>query len=86
MACNCFETVNEKIREKSETSNGSLNSVWVLEENKLVEKPAVTFVYNKENKDGSIQKKKTEIEVAYPFCPFCGKKYDEETNEKENKE
>lgn len=81
MPCNCFEIVNKKIREKLEVSDGSLNSVYVLEGNKLVTKPAVTFVYNKKNKDGSSQKKKTEMEIAYPFCPFCGEKYDEEINE-----
>lgn len=81
MACNCFERVNQKLRDKLDDPAGSLNMVWQLVGDKLEEKPAVTFVYTKKNKDGSRQKKQSEIEVTYGFCPFCGKKYDEEGNE-----
>ena len=84
MACNCFETVNEKLQEKLEDPTGSLNCVHQLIDNKFVTKPAVTFVYNKKKPDGSRQQKRTEIEVTYSFCPFCGKNYDEESNGKED--
>lgn len=78
MPCNCFEIVNKKLCDKLDDPTGSLNTMWLRAGNKVEEKPAITFVYTKRNEDGSRQEKKSEIVVAYEFCPFCGKKYEEE--------
>ena len=32
----------------------------------------------KKKKDGTFNKMESTISIAYPFCPFCGKKLSEE--------
>lgn len=76
MKCECFDRVNKMMCEKLEDPTGSINSMLTFSENKVITRPCVTFVYHKKNKDGSRQQKQSQMEVAYGYCPFCGKAYE----------
>ena len=41
-------------------------------------KPVIEATYRKKKKDGTLNKTESTISIAYPFCPFCGKKLSEE--------
>ena len=40
-------------------------------------KPIVEASYREKKKDGTFNKKAKTISIAYPFCPFCGKAFQE---------
>ena len=40
-------------------------------------KPVIEATYRNKKKDGTFNKKESTISIAYPFCPFCGKKFSE---------
>ncbi len=75
MNCNCFNEVNKRLREKLGDPEGSLNCMLQFTPKELKIRPSITFVYRKKKKDGTFNLKKDEIEVAYSYCPFCGKPY-----------
>lgn len=40
---------------------------------------------SEKEKDGSLCKTQSEMELSYEYCPFCGHKFEEDKENKENK-
>ena len=73
--CDCFEKVEANLQEKTGDPNASLNYMYVMPS--FEKKPVIEGTYRKKKKDGTFQQKMESISLAYPFCPFCGKKLSE---------
>ena len=41
-------------------------------------KPTVAILYRKKKKDGGFCKTQSEMELSYEYCPFCGRKFEDE--------
>lgn len=73
--CDCFEKVEANLQEKTGDPNASLNYMYVMPS--FEKKPVIEGTYRKKKKGGTFQQKTESISLAYPFCPFCGKKLSE---------
>ena len=73
--CDCFEKIEQNLQEKTGDPMASMN--WMYAMPSFVKKPVIECSYRKKRKDGSFQTKQASISLAYPFCPFCGKKIDD---------
>ena len=84
--CNCVERALTLLRR--EHGNDELEIAGLAysigSENRPVDQPVDQFLtccysYRKRNKNGDFYKTKTKRYIFYSYCPFCGKKYDFET-------
>ena len=73
--CDCFDKVEANLKEKTDDPEASLNYMYAMPS--FEKKPVIEATYRKKKKDGTFNKTGT-ISIAYPFCPFCGKKLSEE--------
>jgi hypothetical protein len=80
MACDCLEKSIDKLRihygdPEGETDaprilypkTGKVNTRW----------PYLVFKYRPKKKNGSFYKYKERVNITAPYCPLCGKKYEE---------
>ncbi len=74
--CDCFDKVEANLKEKTDDPEASLNYMYVMPS--FEKKPVIEATYRKKKKDGTFNKTESTISIAYPFCPFCGKKLSEE--------
>ncbi len=74
MNCNCFNDVQEKLRVRLEDPQAEMNGMLAYNaKTKQYEfYPTIAIHYRKKLKDGSLAKGRTEIQIAYNYCPFCG--------------
>lgn len=70
--CNCIESVENNIREKTGDQLAQMRGTLGIDGNKLKFMPTIEVLYRKKKSDGTFAKNKTSIELAYDFCPFCG--------------
>lgn len=80
--CNCVEDLtkllNEKYEDKGEFEiKGSAYTISA-NKNNIGLMYCSLFSYKNIKKDGSMSIKKFEMPVKQSYCPFCGKKYQEE--------
>ena len=74
--CDCIEKKEKELTDRGFRNVANSNAHIVTREG-LNSFPAVTFLYNPVSEKGRLLKYKT-ITVAAAFCPFCGKKYNQE--------
>lgn len=77
MACDCREKLVKELRDNG-FHQARLNGIYCFVDNKMQFKPAIEVVYHKKKKDGTLCKGESTIALSYPFCPFCGKKFEED--------
>ncbi|MFS2841769.1 MULTISPECIES: hypothetical protein [Parabacteroides] len=63
------------MKEKTGDPEASLNYMYAMPS--FEKKPVIEATYRNKKKDGTFNKKESTISIAYPFCPFCGKKFSE---------
>lgn len=81
MACECFNRVKELVRKETGDPRASFNAIFVLnKKGKLVWKPGIEVFYHKKKKDGTFSKNLSKMDLSYGYCPFCGKKLEEDDN------
>ena len=83
--CNCLESVRDELKQNYEERE-DIEKVDIVS----IENTAVIFTegscqmqvyspvkveYDYKNKKGEIKHKKEKANMAYVYCPFCGKKY-----------
>lgn len=78
MACNCREEIEKVAREEFGDPLAKLRGVIAFQESSLQFKPSIEIIYRKKKKDGSFSKTVTSMELVYEYCPFCGKKFNED--------
>lgn len=74
--CDCFDKVEANLKEKTGDPQASLNYMYVMPS--FEKRPVIEAIYRKKKKDGTFNKTKSIISLAYSFCPFCGKKLSED--------
>ncbi len=67
--------VEANLKEKTGDPEASLNYMYAMPS--FEKKPVIEATYRNKKKDGTFNKKESTISIAYPFCPFCGKKFSE---------
>ena len=77
MACDCRTKLEKELRENG-YHFAKLNGVFAFIGNQIQFMPGIEVVYYKKEKDGSLCKDVSTISLFYPFCPFCGKKFEED--------
>lgn len=77
MACDCRTKLEKELRENG-YHLARLSGLFAFVGNQMQFKPAIEVVYYKKKKDGSLCKGESTISLSYPFCPFCGKKFEED--------
>lgn len=78
MACDCYNRVKEMIREKTGDPKASFNGMIVVDRNGARWIPTIEIFYHRKKKDGSFSKNLSKLDLSYGYCPFCGKKLEEE--------
>lgn len=79
MACNCREQITKMVREQVGDPLASLRGMICIGKNGVLHfKPRVAIMYRKKKKDGSFCKAQSEMELLYEYCPFCGRKFENE--------
>lgn len=86
MACNCKEQITKMVREQVGDPLAKLRSIICLGKSGVHFKPTVAILYRKKKKDGSFCKTESEMELAYEYCPFCGRKFEQTEQEGTNDE
>lgn len=88
MACDCREKIMKMAREQLDDPLANIRGVICFGKDGVVLfKPTVAIMYRKKKKDGSFCKAQSEMELLYEYCPFCGRKFDEDKeNKKEDKQ
>ena len=76
--CDCFKKIEEKLKEHTGDRYARLNHVLYLSRDGAAKKPIVEGIYHKRKKDGTFCKEESVLQVSYEYCPFCGKKLEEE--------
>lgn len=97
--CNCINEVLKKMEEHFKESNPNVEHAYgyLLGEAVMISKEGKTstqlsttaeFVYQKQAKSGRIMNKRCKYNIAFKYCPFCGKPYnqDHEIGGKDNEE
>ena len=82
MACDCKSKLEKELRENLGDPLAKLNGVFHFVGNQMQFAPTVEVIYRKKKKDGSFCKTESTMQLSYPFCPFCGKAYDESVESK----
>lgn len=77
MACDCRTKIETELRENG-YHLAKLNGVYSFVGNQMQFMPMIEVVYYKNKKDGTLCKRESTISLSYPFCPFCGKKFEED--------
>lgn len=81
MACNCVDIIEDELCQRLESDpknkaiNIRINKTLVINL-KDSKKPILTYLYNKQLKDGSSSAKLYEGNILPTYCPFCGIKYE----------
>lgn len=84
MTCNCFHEAEMKVREVTGDPHAQIRGVVADVDGKWGIRPTVEILYRKKKKDGTFSAKQSSMELAYSYCPFCGKKlFDDEKIEKQ---
>ena len=77
--CNCIETMEKLISEKTGDPDAYLGVSYNPLD--LSEKPTGMYaMYREKKKDGTFKERETRIGIVPTYCPFCGKKYDDEAS------
>jgi len=78
--CNCIDEFNKMIRERSGDPEGKVKVSFSInrETGKMSDLPSMYCSYRDKKKDGTFSQKAHEHPISGEFCPFCGKKYDDE--------
>lgn len=88
--CNCIDEIEEELKTKLSAKNkeyadktitkASLGNVALMFDSKQSVQlySPVELEYDKQNKKGELVHKKEKMSMSYHYCPFCGKKYDED--------
>lgn len=84
MACNCREEIEKMLREELQDPLAKMRGMICFVGGKVQFKPTVPILYRKKKKDGSYNKSETEMELSYGYCPFCGTKFDDESDNLKN--
>ena len=82
MACDCRTKLEKELRENLGDPLAKLNGVFHFVGSQLQFAPTVEVIYRKKKKDGSFCKKESTMQLSYPFCPFCGKPFDDSAESK----
>ncbi len=80
--CNCFKELKEGLKIKTGDALLSIDSLMMIRR-RWEEVPAIMYHYHKKNKNGELCKKESSSPISFNFCPWCGKKYDYESQEVE---
>lgn len=83
MPCDCLDKIEAKILENQPFTNlvvtkAKFDTTFQLAENRLIERPILEITLSVEGRKHPVKK-----DVAYIFCPFCGKKFEETIPDKE---
>lgn len=81
MACDCYNRVKDLIREKTGDPKASFNGMVVIDKNGARRIPTIEISYRKKKKDGTFCKNLSKMHLTYGYCPFCGKKLEEDDKE-----
>lgn len=76
--CDCFKRVEENLKELTGDKCARLNHVFDLSKDGVVKRPMIQGIYHRLKKDGTFCKEESVLQVSYEYCPFCGKKLEEE--------
>lgn len=77
MACNCIDEQEEKLQEKTGDPEAFIDAAFDFKGN-LRRFNAKGFCYRK--RQGRYRKNFMISYIPFDYCPFCGKKYTEDTN------
>jgi len=87
MSCECITKLEDEIVSsqpfeglKVTRARFAKAMIWSKDQNKLTTKPIISVELTCEGRKLPVRK-----EVLYSFCPFCGKKYEEEPKTEEAK-
>lgn len=88
MACDCREQITKMVRKQLDDPLANIRGVICFDKDGVAQfKPTVAIIYRKKKKDGSFCKRQSEMELSYEYCPFCGRKFEEnKENKKEDKQ
>lgn len=79
MSCGCFEKVQALVREETGDPMARIRGVLSFgDTGKLEFRPSIEVLARQKLKDGTFTKKQKRIELSYEFCPFCGKRLDDD--------
>jgi len=81
MACECLDRIDKEIRAKLDPA-AMFERVFSVSNDVDVMPGTYQFKYRKKKGDGTFEKKWTKSFVAFSHCPFCGKKYESDGNER----
>lgn len=78
MNCNCFEEANISLRKATGDPEAYVRGVFRLIGSSLIFTPSVEIIYRNKKKDGTFNVRPTSMELTYTYCPFCGKKLEDD--------
>lgn len=75
MACNCITKINELLK-KQFNDSAEMDAGIIAPKGLAIVR--IQGLYHKVKKDGTYAQKWDTINVLPEYCPFCGKKYEED--------
>lgn len=84
MLCNCIEDTEKLIIEKTGDPEAYMHVYYALGEKTTIKPAGMHLFYHEKKKDGTFKQSESKIAIVPTFCPFCGKKYEEDTKEQQS--